>query len=262
MSREDERVTQGTLVGSANVLCSLGRAPARAALRAVLEHRPDLVGLQEWRLSRAAVLRETGTVEIRMTRRAVVTLAPTNPSAGYHWLMSWGDCPVGVRADRFEVVGCRTRVLGWLGPADPGSRPMSVAPPRVATVALLRDRFRDPLVALVNFHLVPGVQAGGRYRDDRPLLAARHRAEVRRVERLVEEQAALGHVVYAVGDSNYDGLRLPGLTSAWQGHEGDAGTLGSRKVDDVHGPGPATRVTLVSTASDHKAVLAERQDLR
>jgi len=75
----------------------------------------------------------------------------------------------------------------------------------------------------------------------------------------VSEQLALGHVVLAVGDSNFDGARLAGLTSAWEGREGEPGTLGPRrKVDDVHGPGPASSVTLLATGSDHKAVLVRR----
>jgi hypothetical protein len=66
-------------------------------------------------------------------------------------------------------------------------------------------------------------------------------------------------VVHAVGDSNFDGLRLPGLTSAWEGREGDPGTLGPvRHVDDVHGPGPAQQVTSVRTASDHRALVVRR----
>jgi hypothetical protein len=69
-------------------------------------------------------------------------------------------------------------------------------------------------------------------------------------------------VVYAVGDSNLDGLRLPGLTSAWEGREDEPGTLGegTRKVDDVHGPGPASDVRRLTTPSDHQAVLATRLD--
>ena len=69
-------------------------------------------------------------------------------------------------------------------------------------------------------------------------------------------------VVYAVGDSNLDGLRLPGLTSAWEGREDEPGTLGSgtRKVDDVHGPGRASAVRRLTTPSDHQAVLVTRID--
>ena len=74
---------------------------------------------------------------------------------------------------------------------------------------------------------------------------------------------ASAHVTFALGDSNFHGLRLPPLTSAWHGRKDGPGTLGSqRKIDDVFGPGPATAVTLVSTASDHKAVLARRPDVR
>jgi hypothetical protein len=109
----------------------------------------------------------------------------------------------------------------------------------------------------VNYHLSPGVQALGRYREDRPALVARHRKEVRRLQDVVAAQLALGHDVYAMGDSNVDGFRLPGLTSAWEGRDDGPGTLGPRRrVDDVHsGRGRATSVTLLASDSDHKAVV-------
>jgi hypothetical protein len=85
---------------------------------------------------------------------------------------------------------------------------------------------------------------------------------VRRIDRLVGEQLSLGRVVYAMGDSNFDGLRLAGLTSAWDGRDDDTGTLvaSRRKIDDVHGPGPATTVSLLSNDSDHRAVVVRRCD--
>ena len=81
------------------------------------------------------------------------------------------------------------------------------------------------------------------------------------LQALVGAALAAGHVTFAVGDSNFHGFRLPGLTSAWEGRPESPGTLGaSRRVDDVFGPGPAAAVTLLGTASDHKAVLAARPD--
>lgn len=240
-----ERAPLSTDVGhtdvvSANVLCSLGRHDARAALDVVLASRPDLVGLQEWGVSRRRLLR----------------------AAGYVWVAPlWGGCPVGARTARFEPGGSRIRVLGWWGWADRGARPVPLMPPRVATVARFQDTLTGTTVSVVSFHLTPGVQSRGLYREDRPRLAARHRSEVRRLRRVVQRELALGHVVHAAGDSNFDGLRLPGLTSAWEGREDRPGTLGShRKIDDVHGPGPAASVTLLTSASDHKAVLVRRRD--
>ena len=68
--------------------------------------------------------------------------------------------------------------------------------------------------------------------------------------------------MYAAGDSNFDGLRLAGLSSSWEGREDHPGTIGSatRKVDDVHGPGPADEVTLVTTPSDHRALVTTRSN--
>jgi hypothetical protein len=132
-------------------------------------------------------------------------------------------------------------------------------PGRAATVAVYRDLQADRTVCLVDYHLVSGVQAGGRYRTDRPVLTARHRREAVMLGRIVREQLAEGHVVLAAGDSNFHGLRIEGLTSAWEGREHQPGTLGlHRQVDDVHGPGPAEAVTVVTTASDHRAIVVRR----
>jgi hypothetical protein len=169
---------------------------------------------------------------------------------------------VGARNDRFQLLDSRLELVGRFWRADRSAGPPSIAVPRVVTLAVWRDLRNDRIVSVVNYHLTPRVQGKGRYRQDRPLLVARHRAEVRHVERLVGQELGLGRVVYALGDSNYDGLRLAGLTSAWEGREDETGTLvGSRrKIDDVHGPGAATSVTLLTSASDHRAVVVRRAE--
>jgi len=249
-------VEQHLDVVTANILCTLGTADARACLQAVLAAAPDLVGLQEWGASRYRLLRETGEVG-PVPQKGDDGKAPR---AGYLWNAPLvGGCVVGARADRFTLLECRPRLLSPVQHADRPDRWLGVEPPRVATVALYRDLTTDRTVCLVDYHLTPGVQVKGRYRRERPILAERHHREVRALEGIISGQLARGHLVFAVGDSNFDGLRLAGLTSAWEGREGEPGTLGPRrKVDDVHGPGPAASVTLLSNASDHKAVLARR----
>ncbi len=256
-------MTRHTDVVTANVLCTVRLADAREALRGILDGEPDLVGLQEWGLSRQRLLRETGTLRVRLMRGSRSGRGVSGRSPEYVWVSPLlGGCPVGARADRFELVEFRSRILGWFGRSDRGVRPVPILPLRIATVAVFRDNRRVRTVSVVNFHLVPGVQTRGRYRQDRPLLVARHQREVRNLGRIVGEQLALGHVVYAMGDSNFDGLRLAGLTSAWEGRESGPGTLGSRrKIDDVHGPGLSTSVTLLTNGSDHKAVVVRREDL-
>lgn len=256
-------MTGHTDVATANVLCTLRHDEAREALRGVLDGEPDLVGLQEWGMSRHRLLRETGSLQVVPLRGVRFRSGAAAGTHDYGWTSPLlGGCPVGARVDRFELLECHARILGWVGRSDRGARPLSVMPPRAATVAVFRDKQHGRDVSLLNFHLTPGVQAEGRYREDRPLLVARHRAEVRNLDRLVGEQLTLGHTVYAVGDSNFDGLRLDGLTSAWEGREREPGTLGPRrKIDDVHGPGPSASVTLLTNASDHKAVVVSRPDL-
>ena len=230
----------------------------------MLELSPDLVGLQEWYPTRARLLTPTGRLGsvphlgLRWSGSAE-RAAPT-----YLWNAPlFGGCVVGARADRFELMQCRTRFLSAPGFADREERRRRVEPGRAATVAIYRDLHLDRIVSLVNYHLVSGTQSGHSYRPDRPSLVSRHRREIQVLQRLVGEQLALGHVVYATGDSNFDGLRLDGLTSAWVGRDDAAGTLGPRrKVDDVHGPGPAESVTVLTTDSDHRAVMVRRGPTR
>ena len=246
-----------TTVATANVLYTLDRRDARTALGQVLDLEPDLVGLQEWYPYRLGLLRETGRVgPVPWDRRP---RWPAVRSGGYLWNVPLvGGCVVGARADRFELVTCRGRWLSFPGRADREDRLLGLEPPRPATVAVYRDRQLGRTVALVSYHLVAGVQSRGAYRTDRPRLAARHQAEVRRLGAVVAGLLAAGHVVHAVGDSNWDGLRIPGLTSAWEGREGDPGTLGRRHIDDVHGPGRAEVVTPLRTPSDHRALVVRR----
>lgn len=249
--------TTRVTVATANVQCSLSRTTAAGCLDAVLDERPDLVGLQEWSLARWPVLARHGRVGLLGWPGHRQPLLPRCGRPGrYTWLSPVvGGCAVGARADRYDLVGAGLRLL---------SRPGLVAgvplPGRVASVSLWRDRWRPdaPATTLVDLHLTPGVQAAGRYRTDRPGRVARHRAEVARLQQVVDAELARGHVVHAVGDGNFAGLRLVGLTSAWQGREGHPGSLGDRLVDDVHGPGRADVVRLVQTASDHRAVLVTR----
>ena len=249
-------MTSHTVVATANVNRNLGAHDARQALRGVLELEPDLVGLQEWHPWRRRLLVETGSAGLLRWLRS------RRGSGRYVWAMPVrGDCVVGARSERFSLVEARTVVLSRLARADRPDHWLNIEPPHRATVATYSDRAQDRTVSLINYHLVPGVQAKDRYRDDRPLLAARHQEEVRRLQALVDQRLALGHTVYAVGDSNFHGLRLTGLTSAWEGRDDEPGTLGPRrKIDDVHGPGRPVSVQLVESASDHKAVVADRLD--
>lgn len=230
----------GTLVATANVLRTLGHGDAAAALADVLAHRPDLVALQEWGPRRRRLLR-------------------ADPA--YAWVSpAYGENALGLRRDRYDLVTSRLVPVGGLGWADRGARATPLLPPRTVLLVRLRDRATDSDTSVVVFHLVPGVQRAGALREDRPRLVARHRTEVRRLTAIVQRELATGAVVLAAGDGNLDGLEVPGLVSAWQGRRDEArGTLGPRrKIDDVLGPGPADRVDLLRSASDHAAVLVHR----
>jgi len=250
-----------TTVASANILYKLPPRDARTALVQVLDVEPDLVGLQEWYVSRLRLLRQFGDVRVVPSLGTRLLKRPKDPA--YHWIASAAaGNVVGARADRFEPVSSRAVFVSRIGRSDRPDRFLRTEPPRLVTIGVFRDLTADRTVAMMSYHLAPGVEVGAEYHPDRPLLRARHEAEVRRLEQLIAEHHQAGHVVYAVGDSNFDSLRLAGLTSAWEGREHRPGTIGShtRKLDDVHGPGRASRVTLLTTPSDHKAVVAVRPD--
>lgn len=244
-------------VATANVQCSLSGTTAAGCLDAVLDSAPDLIGLQEWSLARWPVLARHGQVGLLCWPGRRQPLIPRWGRRGrYTWVSPVaGGCAVGARADRYLLLAAGLRVLSL-----PGQLDRELLAGRVASVSVWRDRWHPGAAAttLVDLHLTPGVQSRGRYRSDRPERVARHRAEVARLQQVVDAELAHGHEVHAVGDSNFDGFGLVGLTSAWQGRQGDFGTLGDRLVDDVHGPGPARVVRLVETASDHRAVLVTR----
>ena len=250
-----------TVVASANVLYKLPAGDARTALTEVLAHEPDLVGLQEWYVSRLRLLRRFGDVKVVPSLGTGLLQRPRD--AAYHWVSALaGGNVVGARADRFDPVSARVEFVSGFGRSDRPDRSLGIEPPRVVTIGVYRDRQVDRTVAMMSYHLTPGVEVDAAYHPGRPRLQARHRSDVQRLETLVAEHQRAGHVVYAVGDSNFDSLRLAGLTSAWDGREHRPGTIGTgaRKLDDVHGPGRATRVTLLTTPSDHKAVVAVRPD--
>ncbi|RNL65263.1 hypothetical protein EFK50_04700 [Nocardioides marmoriginsengisoli] len=253
-----------TTLASANILYTLAAPQAAEALELVLAEEPDLVALQEWYVSRLPILRRYGDVRLATVGRLPSVPVPAGRGgSSYHWVTTLADGNgVGARADRFDLLEARA-VLN-VGPArsERPDRFLRTEPPRFVALGIFRDRVVDRTVAVISYHLSAGVQSRGRYRADRPLLAARHQQEIRGLERLVAELQRDGHVVHAAGDSNLDGLRLAGLTSAWVGREDEPGThgRGKRKIDDVHGPGPALDVRRVVTASDHQAILVTRKD--
>jgi hypothetical protein len=248
-----------TRVATANVLMTLPRDAGAAALDQVLAEQPDLVALQEWYLPRLGVLRQHGTV--RLDPGFGLPAVPAPGSGPYAWVSTITDGNVvGWRTERYDLVEARTFLNVGPAPSERPDRFLRTEPPRFVATAVLRDREVGGTVALLSYHLSAGVQQGGGYRADRPRLAERHRHEVRHLELEVARLQAAGHQVVAAGDSNFDGLRLAGLTSAWEGRENDPGTHGDRKIDDVLAPGPATGVQRIVTASDHVAIVVTRPD--
>lgn len=225
-----------TRLTTANVLSSLDRSDAAECLGVVLEGKPDIVALQEWRLTRAGVLRR---------QRQTMSWITSVP----------GDCVIGLCSARFKVIATRQVALGGLGLADHRSRALNLLPPRWVSVVEAMDGATNQRVGVVSFHLVPGTQRSGGYREDRPRNAQRHQQEVRRLRAVTTGLVERCDTVWAAGDSNFHGLALAPLTSAWSGRPGAEGTLGSyRRIDDVFSTEPAIDLRLLRSHSDHAFV--------
>jgi hypothetical protein len=264
MSRPEDRVL------TQNVWVNAPLGIADAVLGRLLERAPDIVALQEWPAGRNPLLRDSG-VFLRLPRiRQLVRREEWRPRPGFVWTrpVVGPTGPVGLRADRYELLGCRAETLTGRRRINPTPRhPRASLPANRATVVVARDHDRDEEVAVLGYHLWAGVQVGRHY-SNRPADRARvdgHRDQVAALGRLVRDHLDRGRTVYALGDSNFDGLRLPGVVSAWDGREHEPrGTHreGLRKIDDVFGPGRAQQVELVDhpeRAIDHQGVLAVRR---
>ncbi|HEX7739915.1 MAG TPA: endonuclease/exonuclease/phosphatase family protein [Marmoricola sp.] len=242
------------LVASANVEVRLPASARRACLDGILAEDPDIVGLQEFFLNRARTLGEYGKLQLIP---GPVTF-DAHPGR-YVWTgVTFGDCVVGLRAGRFAFESAHVLRLSRFGRAENPTRPGGIEPPRRSVLVRCRDLETSTALSLISFHMVPGVQSRGAYRSDRPKLVARHRAEAARLDQVVSRELRSGRTVLAMGDSNFDGFAIPGLTSAWAGHD-RPGTHGKRTIDDVFGPGRTERVWTIQNASDHDAVLALRE---
>jgi hypothetical protein len=239
-----------TRITTANVLSSLSPQQADECLATVLAGDPDIVGLQEWRIMRLRGLARTGSVGVAGVPRL------RTGSGAFTWVTSGpGDCVVGLRASRFTVLATRQVSLGTVGHADRGSRILDLLPPRWVSVVEAEDHLTAQRLGIVSYHLIPGTQGNDVYRADRPRNARRHQQEVRRLQRVVSRLLRRCDAVCALGDSNFHGLALPPLHSAWEGHPGTTGTLTShRRIDDVFFTEPSRDVQLLRSHSDHAFV--------
>lgn len=237
-------MTRDTVV-YANVKVTLGIRAADRALRTVIAkagHHPDVIGLGEWGRNRESILHRL---------------------SGYDWRRPLrGGGPLGLDRTRYRVKHVRGRMLVGLShvEADEGN-PRRTLGPSWCTEVIAYDHALDEETAFLLYHLTAGIQGanGGYKTKTHPQRVARHKREVAALGRLVVKHWQTGRAVYALGDSNFDGMTLPGVVSAWAGHnDAHGGDLGSRRVSDVFGPGDAV-TELVRDGSDHRAVIATRR---
>lgn len=213
---------------------------ARADLLRVLdEARPTLGGLQEWGRSRDSILDASGYSHAR------------GPKGGGPVL--WDETRYRLHSEPRSVRLARPEFVGHL----PGRRSRLGA--SWATEVILDDLPGDTpdgsQTVVLNYHFTAEVQVGTGYRRDlaHRLRVMRHKRERRRLGRRARWHKRRGRRVYAVGDSNFAGMRLGGFVSCWDGHDG--GTLGPRAVDIVFAATrPVGKPHTHKTHSDHRAV--------
>jgi hypothetical protein len=228
-------------VGTANVQKDLKDDAAWQALRALVDTRVALAGLEEWGHGRDHLLERL---------ESPLTWARPPRAGG----------PAVFDSSRYRLKTVRGRKLaaaGFVGnlPGRKSRLPMSVA-----SVFVFDDLALQEKVVLLVVHLTAEVQFGAAYRGDGPhrLRVARHQLERLNLELLVRWHQARGRRVYVVGDTNFDQMPLRQLVPCWEGHPDveRRGTLGGRAVDYVYAPDRARKVLTRATASDHRFVVA------
>lgn len=228
-----------------NVKITLDDTDAAACLNAVLAYEPDVIGLVEWGRARRKILAATGTVVAAPRLRA---LFRKHPADGLVWVYPIGGQPVGVRADKYEVLTVRRLVIA---PEANGVRQTD------ATEVVLRDRRTGKRKAILNTH---------------PVAHHNRRANLRSWRRSMQSiddwaDSWTGYDRYVMGDLNKETVRIEGLTSCRVGN-GELPTFDSRDrdgdpdrgIDHIFGPRKFADATTVKTESDHRALVADERD--
>lgn len=226
-----------TRVGTINEKDTLPLSVARADLLGFIKaHDPDVIYLQEWPRSRDGILDDL---------------------PGYDWARpKQGGGPIAWKTERRRLKSCRAIRLS--GPEFVGhliGRKSRLGTSHATEVILEVVGSQDE--AHLNYHFTANVQFGETYRKELKyrLRVRRHKREKRRVGRRARFNLSRTRRTRAGGDSNFAGMKLGGLHSAWEGRHG--GSLKGRAVDDVFAETPARKVHTYKTRSDHLAVCVE-----
>ena len=176
----------------------------------------------------------------------------------------YGENALRLAADRYRLERAGHVAVGGLGRADRGRADRAGPAAADRPAGRLRDRTTGRPVSVVVHHLVPGVQRAGGYARTGRCWWRGTAARWPGCGPWSPASSPAGRRSGRSATATSTGSALPGLVSAWEGRRDDPrGTLGTssaRKIDDVLGPGPADEVLLLTSASDHAAVLARRAD--
>lgn len=244
-------------VGTINAFVELTDAQAEQLLRRYLRLlEPDLAGVNEWdgpKPDLDALRSHEHDVDDMLERSLDGTRYRFRRPAG-------GGNPVIWNGEKRRLLSIGRVQLA--GAQDVGRLPgrKTHLPASTATVAIFENLVLGGREALDVMHLTAEVQKGAGYRTDKAHAPRvnRHKHERAELEELVLRQQRAGLLTRVVGDTNFDGMKLPPLVSCWEGHSrAEAkGTLAHRTVDQVYGPGRASDVETLETLSDHDAVVA------
>ena len=233
------RLEEVLKVATCNLHISATLSEITGSINRVMSTNPDVVFFQEMAPGAQALFRKQYGEDYRLV----------------------GSPPVAFRRSRFTLKGHKRITLVNRRWVEKFSIYRAYRPASFATRVILRDGM-SKTVALLNIHLPTGScksgPAGkpGTYRTEYPLIVQYHRDAVKRVRRFVRAQKRLRRDVYVGGDTNYDGLEIPGLVSCWDGRE-LLPTLNHSTYDMVyHGKSRALNVVRLEIPSDHDAVIA------
>lgn len=220
-----------------NILVSLNPADTATCVQTCLDYDPDVIGLVEVGRGKRDVLAKFGTVIAAPRLRALFRKHPTD---GIVWVYPLGGQPVGVRADKYEVLTVRRLVIS---PAADGVRQTD------ATEVVLRDRRTGKRKAILNTH---------------PVAHHNRRANLRSWRRSMQSiddwaDSWTGYDRYVMGDLNKEAVRIEWLVSCRVGN-GDLPTFRGRGIDHIFGPRKFADAITVKTESDHRALVADERD--
>jgi len=229
----------GAVVGSWNVLGSNSSGNIAAGVKDMIAGGATVFGLQEMGAE---------------PKRAAAAAA----ASGYTMTTDRTAVPIFYKTSQYTAKATGREEAFPDGQRVESGVDGTIVGPKFVTWAHLTDRTTGQDLAVINTHLLPSVQTGGKLDPAKPKRVALWKRQVGTVNRLAAGFRAKGIPVVVTGDMNYSGPppAFKGLASNWATLNGPA-THGKRTIDHVLAGGatPSSQEVLKAHGSDHKPLL-------